>query len=141
MKWSDGSHNNKTRRSLNVEELPSSEPYLMSPTDYSELPETDKDHIQSHNQAIKDAMERMQPESYINRSRTSVTTSHTTEGPKRESPIIPIVGSEAYPYWSPITGDELCDETRGYEVTIVPDVSDDNCEVKWSEQIASDGAP
>ena len=141
VKWSDGSHNNKTRHSLNVEELPSSEPYLMSPTDYSELPETDKDHIQSHNQAIKDAMERMQPESYINRSRTSVTTSYKTEAPKRESPIIPTVGSEAYPYWSPITGDELCDETRDYEVTIVPDVSDDNCEVKWSEQIPSDGAP
>jgi hypothetical protein len=65
--WSDGPHNNKTRRNLNVEELPP---------------------------------------------------------------------SEEYSYWSPDIGEERDDETRGHQVTIVPDVCGNNCGMVRSEKIA-----
>jgi hypothetical protein len=134
--WSDDPHNNKTHHNLSVEELPSSEPYLMCSTDYSALPQTDKDHIQSHNQVIKDAMKRMQPEPRINRPRTSAPTSYVTTEAKRGPPTISVIDSEEYPYWPPAIGEERCDETRSYQVTVVPDVRGDNCEMAWSEKIA-----
>ena len=156
VKWSDHSHNRKTRRSLIVDELPPLEPYpFLSAKDYFALPETDKAHIRLHNQAIKNAMVKMEDTYSVpwktarllsgarkevniqeqdSCSRVPVTTNDEMEEPKEHKPSIMLMGdSQDYPYWSPISENVQHIKTRGHKLTIIPEVSDGMVETRREE--------
>ena len=162
VKWSDHSHNRKTRRSLIVDELPPLEPYpFLSAKDYFALPDTDRAHIRLHNQAIKNAMVKLEDTYSVpwktarllrgagkevklqeqdSCSRVPATTNDELEEPEELKPSIILMGdSQDYPYWSPTSGDAQHIKTRGHKLTIIPEASDGTDEARREETAVCDG--